>query len=117
MNLGKLFFRQAHEALGSSMRFLITGGSRFDAAIGHELEALGFDILQAYGLTETSGGATVTRPEDNVIGSVGRPLHGVEVKIVDPEPREEGPPAGEIAIRGRIVMKGYWNRPGCDRRT
>ncbi|MGO9208753.1 MAG: AMP-binding protein [Terriglobales bacterium] len=111
VNLGKLFFRQAHEALGSSMRFLITGGSRFDAAIGHELEALGFDILQAYGLTETSGGATVTRPEDNVIGSVGRPLHGVEVKIVDPEPREEGPPAGEIAIRGRIVMKGYWNRP------
>src|SRR5271169_4283847 len=111
VNLGKLFFRQAHQALGPSMRFLITGGSRFDAAIGHELAALGFDILQAYGLTETSGGATVTRPEDNVIGSVGRPLHGVEVKIVDPEPREEGPPAGEIAIRGRIVMKGYWNRP------
>jgi len=111
INLGKLFFHQAHEALGTSMRFLITGGSRFDAAIGHELEALGFDILQAYGLTETSGGATVTRPKDNVIGSVGRPLHGVEVKIVDPEPREDGPPTGEIAIRGRIVMKGYWNRP------
>ncbi|HYN15419.1 MAG TPA: AMP-binding protein [Terriglobales bacterium] len=111
INLGKLFFRQAHAALGAEMRFLITGGSRFDAAIGHELEALGFDILQAYGLTETSGGATVTRPEDNVIGSVGRPLNGVEVKIVDPEPLEEGPPTGEIAIRGRIVMQGYWNRP------
>ncbi len=111
VNLGKLFFRQAHRVLGTSMRFLITGGSRFDAAIGHELEALGFDVLQAYGLTETSGGVTVTRPDDNVIGSVGRPLQGVEVKIVDPEPREEGPPAGEIAIRGRIVMKGYWNRP------
>ena len=110
INLGRLFFRQAHQALGTSMRLLITGGSRFDATIGHELEALGFDVLQAYGLTETSGGATVTRPEDNVIGSVGRPLPGVEVKIVDPEPREEGPPAGEIAIRGRIVMKGYWNR-------
>ncbi len=111
VNLGKLFFRQAHQALGTSMRFLITGGSRFDATIGHELEALGFDVLQAYGLTETSGGATVTRLDNNVIGSVGQPLPGVEVKIVDPEPREEGPPAGEIAIRGRIVMKGYWNRP------
>jgi long-chain acyl-CoA synthetase len=110
VNLGKLFFRQAHQALGTSMRFLVTGGSRFDAAIGHELEALGFDVLQAYGLTETSGGATVTRVGDNVIGSVGPPLHGVEVKIVDPEPREEGPPAGEVAVRGRIVMKGYWNR-------
>jgi long-chain acyl-CoA synthetase len=111
INLGKLFFRQAHQGLGTSMRLLITGGSRFDAAIGHELEALGFDVLQAYGLTETSGGATVTRVGNNVIGSVGPPLHGVEVKIIDPEPREEGPPAGEIAIRGRIVMKGYWNRP------
>jgi long-chain acyl-CoA synthetase len=110
VNLGKLFFRQAHQALGASMRLLITGGSHFDAAIGHELEALGFGILQAYGLTETSGGATVTRVGNNVIGSVGPPLHGVEIKIVDPEPREEGPPAGEIAIRGRIVMKGYWNR-------
>ncbi len=111
INLGKVFFSQAHEALGKGMRLLITGGSRFDPKIGHEMQALGFDILQAYGLTETSGGATVTRPGDNVIGSVGRPLHGVEVKIVDPGPREEGPPAGEIAIRGRIVMKGYWNRP------
>lgn len=111
INLGKVFFRPAHEALGASLRLLITGGSRFDPTIGHELEALGFDILQAYGLTETSGGATVTRPAENVIGSVGRPLNGVEVKIVDPEPREEGQPAGEIAIRGRIVMKGYWNRP------
>jgi long-chain acyl-CoA synthetase len=111
INLGKMFFRKAHEALGANMRFLITGGSRFDPAIGRDLQALGFDILQAYGLTETSGGATVTRPEDNVIGSVGRPLHGVEIKISGPEPREEGPPAGEIAIRGRIVMKGYWNRP------
>jgi len=111
INLGKIFFRQAHRALGARMRFLITGGSRFDATIGRELEALGFDILQAYGLTETSGGATVTRPDDNVIGSVGRPLAGVEVKIADPESPEEGPPAGEILIRGRIVMKGYWNQP------
>ena len=111
VKLGKLFFREAHRALGSRMRFLITGGSRFDAAIGHELQALGFDVLQAYGLTETSGGVTVTRPHDNVIGSVGRPLEGVEVKIVEPEPREEDPPAGEIAVRGRVVMKGYWNRP------
>lgn len=111
INLGKLFFRPAHEALGRNMRFLITGGSRFDPKIGHDLRALGFDILQAYGLTESSGGATVTRPDHNVIGSVGKPLHGIEVKVVAPEAREDGPAAGEIAIRGRIVMKGYWNRP------
>ena len=47
-----------------------------------------------------------------VFGSVGKPFPGVEAKIVDPKPVEEGaPPVGEIAIRGAIVMKGYWNRP------
>jgi long-chain acyl-CoA synthetase len=111
-NLGKVFFRKAHEALGTSMRYLITGGSRFDPAIGHDLDALGFDILQAYGLTETSGGAFATPPLHNVIGSVGPPLPDVEAKIVDAEPYEEGGPAlGEVAIRGRIVMQGYYNRP------
>ncbi|MBV9608800.1 MAG: AMP-binding protein, partial [Acidobacteria bacterium] len=111
LNLGKIFFKQAHAALGPSIRMLITGGSRFDPAIARELDAMGFEILQAYGLTETSGGATCTRPGRNVIGSVGQPLQGIEVEIVDPEPREDGPAAGEIAIRGRIVMRGYWNRP------
>jgi len=113
-NLGKVFFRKAHAALGTSMRYLITGGSRFDAAIGHDLDALGFDILQAYGLTETSGGAFSTPPLHNVIGSVGPPLPGVEAKIVDAEPQnddEGGPALGEVAIRGRIVMQGYYNRP------
>ncbi len=113
-NLGKVFFRKAHEALGPSMRYLITGGSRFDPAIGHDLDALGFDILQAYGLTETSGGAFATPPLHNVIGSVGPPLPDVEAKIVDAEPQnddEAGPAQGEVAIRGRIVMQGYYNRP------
>ncbi len=110
-NVGKLFFKKAHEGLGTSLRFLITGGSRFDPAIGRDLQAMGFEILQAYGLTETSGGATVTRPGHNVIGSAGRPLHGVELKIAGGERREDGQLEGEIAIRGRIVMQGYWNNP------
>jgi long-chain acyl-CoA synthetase len=111
LNLGKLFFKKAHEALGTSIRLLVTGGSRFDPAVGRDLQAMGFEILQAYGLTETSGGAVVTRPGHNVMGSVGRPLHGVEVKIVGGERREDGQVEGEIAIRGRIVMRGYWNNP------
>ncbi len=109
---GKLFFRRAHQALGPRMRYLITGGSRFDPAIGRDLQAVGFEILQAYGLTETSGGAFVTPPGEVVIGSVGRPLWGVEGRIADPQPSaEDGPASGEICIRGRLVMKGYWNRP------
>ncbi|PYX15907.1 MAG: hypothetical protein DMG87_17830, partial [Acidobacteria bacterium] len=72
--------------------------------------ALGIDVLQAYGLTETTGAAFANKPSNNVIGSVGPPLPGVEAKIVEPQPQEEGPAVGEIAIRGAIVMKGYWNR-------
>ncbi|HXE91219.1 MAG TPA: AMP-binding protein [Terriglobales bacterium] len=113
INLGKVFFKKAHQALGTHMRFLITGGSRFDAAIGRDLEAMGFDILQAYGLTETSGGAFATPIGQNVIGSVGKPLYGVEARLADTQASEdeEGPAAGEILIRSRIVMKGYYKRP------
>src|SRR4051794_1900743 len=111
MNAGKTLFRPVHEMFGSEMRYLVTGGSRFDPHIARDFHDLGIDVLQAYGLTESSGGAFVTPPGDNVIGSVGRPIPGTEAKILDPEPQEDGPPVGEIAIRGPIVMKGYWNRP------
>ncbi len=107
INLGKTFFRRAHQALGKEMRFLVTGGSRFDVKIGKDLEALGFDVLQAYGLTETTGGATCVPPGERFTGSVGRPLPGMEVQISAPD--ENG--SGEVLIRGGIVMKGYYNRP------
>ena len=110
-NSGKLFFRPVHSMFGNKMRYLVTGGSRWDPQIGLAFYSLGIDILQAYGLTETTGGAFATPPADNVIGSVGKPLPGVEARIVNPEPQEGSPATGEIAIRGPIIMKGYWNRP------
>ena len=112
LNAGRIFFGKLHSTFGDRMRYLITGGSRFDPQIGYDFHALGIDVLQAYGLTETTGAAFAALPHHNVIGSVGPPLPGVEGKIVDPKPGEDGGPAvGEIAIRGAIVMKGYWNRP------
>ena len=112
INLGKVFFGRIHRTFGNKMRYLVTGGSRFDPEIGRDFYALGIDVLQAYGLTETTGAAFATSPRDNVIGSVGRALTGVEVKIADPQPQEAVPvPVGEIVLRGAIVMKGYWNRP------
>jgi long-chain acyl-CoA synthetase len=107
---GKLFFRKVHEAVAPGLRFFVVGGSRFDPAVGRDLHALGLEILQAYGLTETSGAATVTPLEHNVMGSIGRPLPGVEIKILDAQASGEGPAAGEIAIRGGIVMQGYFKR-------
>jgi len=111
-NPGKIFFRRIHKLFGGRMRYLVTGGSRFDPQIGLDFYALGIDVLQAYGLTETTGGAFATSAENNVFGSVGPPLPGVEGRIVDPQLQEDGREAvGEILIRGPIVMKGYWNRP------
>ena len=110
-NLGRLMFGRIHNLFGHGMRYLVTGGSRFEPQIGRDFYALGIDVLQAYGLTETCGGAFVNSPDDNVIGSVGKPLQGVEGKIIDAAPSDDGAPAsGEILIRGSIVMKGYWNR-------
>jgi long-chain acyl-CoA synthetase len=132
LNAGPLLFPKVHETLGNKMRHLVTGGSRFDPAIANDFYALGIDVLQAYGLTETTAAVFATSPSDNVIGSVGKAMKGVEgriveekisdekigdekiieEKIIDPQTLDDGSPAaGEIALRGAVVMKGYWNRP------
>jgi long-chain acyl-CoA synthetase len=112
INLGPLFFGKVHTLFGKRMRYLVTGGSRFDPQIGRDFYSLGIDVLEAYGLTETCGGAFVNSVDDNVIGSVGKPLKGVEAKILDAQNSEGGRAAsGEIAIRAPIVMQAYWNRP------
>ena len=113
INLGKVFFGRVHHMLGHRMRYLITGGSRFDPEVGRKFEALGFTMLQGYGLTETCGAASVTPPGDNVIGSIGKPLPGNEMTILDgsPSPEHGGASVGEVAIRGGIVMTGYYKRP------
>jgi long-chain acyl-CoA synthetase len=112
INAGPTFFSKIHQTLGKKMRYLVTGGSRFDPAIAKDFHDLGIDVLQAYGLTETTAAVYANSPGNNVIGSVGKAMKGVEGKIVDPQPGEDGGPAtGEVALRGVVVMKGYWNRP------
>jgi long-chain acyl-CoA synthetase len=113
VNLGSLLFRQAHEAIGGRMRIMVCGGSRFDPIVGRDLFGMGFNIVQAYGLTECSGAATATRVGDPHVDTVGPPFDGVEIRIA-PEPggahgREYQD--GEVLIRGAIVMAGYHNRP------
>lgn len=112
MNAGPHLFRKIHDTLGPKMRYLVTGGSRFDPEIAGDFRDLGIDILQAYGLTETTAAVYANLPRNNVIGSVGQALKGIEGKIVNPQPQESGGPAvGEVALRGPVVMKGYWHRP------
>lgn len=108
LNLGRQLFRPIHNVFGPQMRLLVTGSARFDPAIGQELHKLGFQILQGYGLTECGGVATITRIDDNPIGSVGTPLAGVEVRIAGAHaPGSEG----EVLVRGPNVMTGYHDRP------
>ena len=108
VNAGPLFFGKVHKIMGRKMRLFVTGGSKFDPAIGRDLYALGFTILQAYGLTETSAAASISMPGEAHIDTVGRPLPGVQIKILPPEASGQH---GEIAICGPIVMQGYFNRP------
>ena len=111
LNLGKVFFKKVHQQLGPNIRHFVTGGSRFDAKVGWDIQALGFSMLQAYGLTETTSGCFCTPPSDNTIGSIGRALPGLESKLVNTKVDENGNLVGEIALRGTTVMKGYYNRP------
>jgi len=111
INAGRLFFRPVHQSFGGKLRLAVSAGASFDPRVAKDFHRLGFTILQGYGLTETSGAATVTRFEDNKIGSVGTPLNGVDVRI--DEPNEGG--IGEVLIRGPIVMQGYYHNPEANR--
>ena len=111
INAGHFFFRRVHQSFGGRLRLAVSAGASFDASVAQDFHRLGFTILQGYGLTETSGAATVTRFEDNKVGSVGTPLNGVEVKIDGGN--EEG--IGEVLIRGPIVMSGYYHNPDANR--
>ncbi len=111
MNLGRLLFGRIHRNFGSRLRLFVSGGSPFDPKVACAFHDIGFTILQGYGLTETSGGATLTRVERNVIGSVGQPLPGVSVEISD----RDDAGIGEVLIQGPIVMKGYYRNEAATR--
>src|SRR6266511_2374747 len=111
VNAGRLFFKRVHDSFGGRLRLAVSAGASLDARVARDFHGLGFTILQGYGLSETAGAATVTRFEDNKVGSVGTPLDGVEVRIDRPD--EEG--IGEVLIRGPIVMPGYYHNPEANR--
>jgi long-chain acyl-CoA synthetase len=94
---------------GSQFRFFTSGGARLDPEVMKGLEALGLTVLEGYGLTETSPAVTFNPPEKRKPGSVGIALPSAEIKILPPH---EGPGGeGEIAIRGPMLMKGYYQNP------
>ena len=97
----------------SSLRMCISGGAALAVEVLKGFQnTFGAQILEGYGLSETSPTATFNRPGRTKAGSIGLPLDGVELKLVNPDGTETPPgEVGEIIIRGHNVMKGYWNRP------
>jgi long-chain acyl-CoA synthetase len=98
----------------SALRVCVSGGAALPVEVmrGFE-EAFGCMILEGYGLSETSPVASFNHPDrERKAGSIGTPIRGVELRVVDPLGADVPPgEVGEIAIRGHNVMKGYWRRP------
>ncbi len=100
----RLVLSKIREALGGKVRACFTGAAETPMHVAEFFHAIGICMLEAYGLTETSPAITCngTGPGELRLGTVGRPLDNLEVKLA---------PDGELLVRGPSVMRGYWNKP------
>ncbi len=107
LHAGRWLFSPIHKQFGRQFRIFGVGGARFDVEVAKALRDLGFTFVQAYGMTETAALATVSAAGSDGLGSVGRPLSHVEIKIDSPNEQD----IGSVLIRGDNVMKEYWRNP------
>lgn len=103
-NIGKYLFATVHKKFGGKIRFFVSGGAPLDPDLAKNFELMGFTILQGYGLSESSPILTCCTEKNNKLGSVGRAIPGVEIKILGTDP------VGEILAFGPNIMRGYYKR-------
>ncbi|MFN6572253.1 long-chain fatty acid--CoA ligase [Dendronalium sp. ChiSLP03b] len=109
----RLVYAKVREATGGQIKYVISGGGALPRHIDNFFEIVGVELLQGYGLTETSPVTNARRPWRNFRGSSGQPIPGTEVKIVDPETRKPLPVGerGLVLLKGPQVMQGYYHNP------
>jgi long-chain acyl-CoA synthetase len=109
----RLVYAKVREATGGQVKQMISGGGALPRHIDNFFEIIGVQILQGYGLTETSPVTHVRRPWRNLIGASGLPLPATEAKIVDPETKAPLPveTRGLVLLRGPQIMQGYYQNP------
>ena len=101
----KLVYSKIRAAMGGSVEAAISGGAPLGTRLGHFYRGAGITILEGYGLTETTAGATLNLTKNLRVGSVGRPIPGTSIKIAED---------GEVLIKGPIVMRGYWQNDAAN---
>jgi len=130
LNIGPLVFRPLHRRLGGHLRFIVSGGAALDPEIARDYLRLGLPIVQGWGLTETAPVVSVqrwnaakflfTRHYEKRAGSVGPPLPGVEVAVLDDaggSPRVSPHGEGDLLVRGPNVFVGYYKEPELTRES
>jgi long-chain acyl-CoA synthetase len=97
----RLVFTKWREGIGGRLRYFVSGGAPLSPTLSYSFLGAGINILQGYGMTETCI-VSANRPDDNRVGSIGKPFDGIEVVIAED---------GEMLIRGPNVMRGYYGHP------
>lgn len=97
----KIVFKKVHDIFGGHMRTFIAGGARSDTEMIEFFEILGINYYEGYGLSETAPVVAGSVRPNFRIGTVGKPLPSVDIRIID----------GELCLKGPMVMKGYYNKP------
>ncbi|WP_326638132.1 AMP-dependent synthetase/ligase [Streptosporangium sp. NBC_01755] len=96
----KLVYGKLRAATGGRLTAAVSGGSALGERLGHFFRGVGIEVLEGWGLTETSAPSSVNLPGANKIGTVGKPFPGVTIGIGE---------HGEVLVKGRHVFEGYWN--------
>jgi long-chain acyl-CoA synthetase len=96
----RLVYGKLRAALGGRVDYAVSGGAALGERLGHFFRGVGVVVLEGYGLTETTAGSCINRPEVLRIGTVGQPVPGCAVRVEDD---------GEILLRGGHIFEGYWN--------